>query len=145
MTRIAAYVAVAALLAAQAVPLAVAQTQVPQLNPNPQTQGGITYVSGGIADDWQQAMESQRGQYNLHLLFAQLGTGAYFTNVPVQITDGSGQTVLNAVSQGPFFYARLKPGSYKVTASHGGQAVTKMATVPASGGADLDYRWAGGN
>ena len=83
MTRIAAYVAVAALLAAQAVPLAVAQTQVPQLNPNPQTQGGITYVSGGIADDWQQSMESQRGQYNLHLLFAQLGTGAYFANVPV--------------------------------------------------------------
>jgi opacity protein-like surface antigen len=144
MTRIAAYVAVAALLAAQAVPLAVAQTQVPQLNPNPQTQGGITYVSGGIADDWQQAMESQRGQYNLHLLFAQLGTGAYFANVPVEITDSSGRTVLSAVSQGPFFYARLQPGSYRVTATHAGQAITKKAFVGSgSGGPDLDYRWAG--
>ena len=63
MKRIAAYVAAAALLAVQAVPLAVAQTQVvPPLNPAPQTQDGITYVSGGIADDWQQAMEAQRGQ-----------------------------------------------------------------------------------
>src|SRR4051812_8615220 len=88
MTRIAAYVAAATLLAVQAAPLAVAQTQmVPPLNPAPQTQDGITYVSGGIADDWQQAMESQRGQYNLHLLFAQLGTGAYFANIPVQTMD----------------------------------------------------------
>ena len=144
MTRIAAYVAVAALVAAQAVPLAVAQTQVPQLNPNPQTQGGVTYVSGGIADDWQQSMESQRGQYNLHLLFAQLGTGAYFANVPVEITDSSGRTVLSAVSQGPFFYARLQPGSYRVTAAHAGQAITKTAFVGSGSGApDLDYRWAG--
>ena len=144
MTRFAAYVAVAALLAVQAAPLAVAQTQVPPLNPTPQTQGGITYVSGGIADDWQQAMESQRGQYNLHLLFAQLGTGAYFANVPVEITDSSGRTVLSAVSQGPFFYARLQPGSYRVTATHAGQAITKTAYVGAgSGGPDLDYRWAG--
>ena len=138
MRRISASLSIAVLLAVQTAPLAHAQMQ-------PQTLGDVTYVSGGIADDWQQAMEAQKSQYNLHLLFAQEGTGAYFTNVPVQITDGSGQTVLNAVSQGPFFYARLKPGSYKVTASHGGQAVTKTATVPASGGADLDYRWAGGN
>jgi len=145
MTRIAAYVAAATLLAVQAAPLAVAQTQmVPPLNPAPQTQDGITYVSGGIADDWQQAMESQRGQYNLHLLFAQLGTGAYFANIPVQIMDSSGRTVLNAVSQGPFFYARLQPGSYRVTATHGGQAITKTAYVGAGGGGrDLDYRWAG--
>jgi hypothetical protein len=143
MTRIAAY-AVATLLAVQAVPLAVAQTQVPPLNPNSQTEGGITYVSGGIADDWQQAMEAQRGQYNLHLLFAQIGTGAYFANVPVEITDSSGRTVLNAVSQGPFFYARLPAGNYKVTASHAGQPITKMAYVGAGGGGrDLDFRWAG--
>ena len=145
MKRIAAYVAAAALLAVQAAPLAVAQTQVvPPLNPAPQTQDGITYVSGGIADDWQQAMEAQRGQYNLHLLFAQVGTGAYFANVPVEITDSSGRTVLSAVSQGPFFYARLQPGSYRVTATHAGQAITKTAYVGSgSGGPDLDYRWAG--
>jgi len=145
MTRIATYVALASLLAVQAAPLAVAQTQVvPPLNPAPQTQDGITFVSGGIADDWQQSMEAQRGQYNLHLLFAQIGTGAYFANIPVEIRDSSGHTVLSAVSQGPFFYARLRPGSYSVTATHAGQAITKTAYVGAGGGGrDLDCRWAG--
>jgi hypothetical protein len=66
MRRISASLSIAVLLAVQAVPLAQAQMQ-------PQTQGDVTYVSGGIADDWQQAMEAQKSQYNLHLLFAQEG------------------------------------------------------------------------
>src|SRR5258707_2960784 len=111
MRRISASLSIAVLLAVQAAPLAQAQMQ-------PQTQGDVTYVSGGIADDWQQAMEAQKSQYNLHLLFAQEGTGAYFTNVAVQIIDGNGQTVLNAVSQGPFFYSRLQTCRFQSTASH---------------------------
>jgi len=143
MSRIATSFAVAALLAVQAAPLAYAQMTGAPFQPQPQTQGNVTYVSGGIADDWQQSMESQRSQYNLHLLFAEIGTGAYFANLPVQITDGSGNTVLSAVSQGPFFYARLPAGRYTVTASHAGQAITRTAYVPAGGSVDLDYRWAG--
>ena len=145
MSRIAASLAVATLLAVQAAPLAYGQMAGMPFQVQPQTQGNVTYVSGGIADDWQQAMESQRGQYNLHLLFAQIGTGAYFANLPVQITDSSGNTVLSAVSQGPFFYARLPAGRYTVTASHLGQPITKTAYVPAGGSVDLDYRWAGGS
>src|SRR5215813_14364913 len=82
-----------ALLAIAAAPAARAQMQ-------PQTQGDVTFISGGIGDEWQQSMEALRAQYNLHLLFAQTGTGAYFANIPVQITDGSGRKVLDAVSQG---------------------------------------------
>jgi hypothetical protein len=145
MSRIATSLAVAALLAVQAAPLAYGQMAGMPFQVQPQTQGNVTYVSGGIADDWQQAMESQRSQYNLHLLFAQIGTGAYFANLPVQITDSSGNTVLSAVSQGPFFYARLPAGRYTVTASHLGQPITKTAYVPAGGSVDLDYRWAGGS
>lgn len=145
MSRIVASLAVGALLAVQAAPLAYGQMAGMPFQIQPQTQGNVTYVSGGIADDWQQAMESQRGQYNLHLLFAQIGTGAYFANLPVQITDSSGNTVLSAVSQGPFFYARLPAGRYTVTASHLGQSITRTASVPAHGSVDLDYRWAGGS
>ena len=145
MSRIATSLTVAALLAVQAAPLAYGQMAGMPFQVQPQTQGNVTYVSGGIADDWQQAMESQRSQYNLHLLFAQIGTGAYFANLPVQITDSSGNTVLSAVSQGPFFYARLPAGRYTVTASHLGQPITRTAYVPAGGSVDLDYRWAGGS
>ena len=141
MPRIAASLAVAALLAVQAAPLAYAQSQ---FQVQPQTQGNVTYISGGIADDWQRAMQAQKYQYNLHLLFAQTGTGAFFANVPVQITSG-GQTVLDTVSQGPFLFAHMPPGTYQVTASQGGQAITKTAFVPAAGSANLDFRWAGGS
>jgi hypothetical protein len=147
MPRIAASIAVAALLAVQAAPLAFAQMQMqaPPFQIQPQTQGNITYVSGGIADDWQRLMESQRGQYNLHLIFAQTGTGAFFANLPVQITDARGQTVLNAVSQGPMFWARMPPGTYRVSATESGRTITKTAYVPARGAANLDFRWSGGN
>ena len=144
MSRIATSLAVATLLAVQAAPLAYGQMAGMPFQVQPQTQGNVTYVSGGIADDWQQAMESQRGQYNLHLLFAQEGTGAYFAYVPVKITDASGRTVLDATSQGPFLYARLQPGNYTITATHLGTPITRSAFVPASGGVDVNFYWTGG-
>jgi hypothetical protein len=137
MRRISASLIIAATLGAAAAPLALAQM-------TPQTQGDVTYVSGGVGDEWQQSMEALRAQYNLHLLFAQQGSGAYFAYVPVKIADASGRTVLDATSQGPFLYARLKPGSYTVTALHLGQPITRTAEVPASGGVDLNFYWVGG-
>jgi hypothetical protein len=135
MQKIAACLASAILLLVLRAPVADAQ-------PTPQTQGGITFVSGGVAEDSEQAMNAIRSQYNLHLLFAQQGTGAYMANVPVQIIDAVGTVVLNAVSAGPFFYARLQPGKYRVVASHSGNAISRMADVPAAGGSvDLNYYW----
>lgn len=137
MRRISAFLIIAGLLTATAAPLAHAQM-------TPQTQGGVTYISGGVGDEWQQHMESLRAQYNLHLLFAQQGTGAYFAYVPVKIIDAGGRTVLEATSQGPFLYARLQPGSYTIIASHLGTPITRTASVPASGGVDINFYWTGG-
>src|SRR5215470_2100664 len=109
---------------ASAILLLVLKAPVAGAQPTPQTQGGITFVSGGVAEDSEQAMNAIRAQYNLHLLFAQQGTGAYMADIPVQITDAAGTLVLNAVSAGPFFYARLQPGKYRVVASHGGNAIS---------------------
>ncbi|HZT20423.1 MAG TPA: carboxypeptidase-like regulatory domain-containing protein [Dongiaceae bacterium] len=138
MSRVAPSLTVAALLLATTAAGAGAQ-----MMPQPQTENGVTFISGGIAEDQQQDIQSQRGQYNLHLLFAQQGTGAYFSGVGVQVTDASGRTVLDTVSNGPFLYARLAPGRYTVTATHNGDPQTKTAYVPAAGGVDLNYYWAG--
>jgi hypothetical protein len=134
MQKITACLAFAALLLLQSTPQAHAQLA-------PQTQGGVTFVSGGVAEDSRQALNAMRSQYNLHLLFAQQGTGAYFADVPVQITDAAGRTLVNAVSAGPLFYARLPPGKYKVVASHKGNAISQLADVPATGSVDLNYYW----
>jgi hypothetical protein len=109
--------------------------------PKPQTQGGATFISGGVGDDSQQYMQSVKKDYNLRLLFAQAVTGGYFAMLPVQIVDISGAAIVNTVSDGPFFYAKLKPGHYKVTASHNGTPMTKAADVPADGAVDLDFYW----
>jgi len=119
MSRIAVSIAIAALLGGLAAATATAQV--------PRSQGNIVFVSGGIAEDEQMTMESLRGQYNLHLLFAQQGSGAFYTDVPVQITDAGGDMVLSAVSEGPYFFARLAPGRYTVSVSHEGVPMTRTA------------------
>ena len=107
----------------------------------PQTQGDVTFVSGGVGDDSQQAMLAAKPDYNLHLLFAQAVSGGYFANLPVRIMDASGTVVVNATSMGPFFYARLKPGKYTVSAAHRGVPMTKTANIPETGAVDLNFYW----
>ncbi len=107
----------------------------------PQTQGDVTFVSGGVGDDSQQAMFAVKPDYNLHLLFAKAVAGNYFAMLPVRITDAAGTVVLNAISQGPFLYARLKPGEYTVMAAHHGVPMTKTAKVPETGAVDLNFYW----
>lgn len=135
MSRIATPLVVAALLGSLAASTVAAQT--------PRIRGGIAYVSGGIGDDQQLTMEALRSQYNLHLLFAQQGSGAFFVDVSVQISDASGMTVLNAMSEGPYFFARLAPGRYSVSVSHEGQPMTRTVLVPATGAADVNFYWPG--
>ncbi len=136
MTKLAIRLAAFMLLLASAAPPAIAQSL-----PQPQTQGDVTFVSGGVAEDSQQAMEAVKPDYNLHLLFAQAVTGGYFAMVPVRITDASGAVIVKATSLGPLFYARLTPGRYAVTAYHRGVPMTKTANVPATGAVDLNFYW----
>src|SRR5262249_23305882 len=116
----------------------VAEAQMPQ----PQTQGGVTFITGGVGVGPQQFMDSVQKDYNLHVLFVQMGTGAFFADLVVQIVDNaSAKTIVNTSSAGPMFFAKLKPGSYSVTSSHAGKPVTKNVVVPAEGAAELFFYW----
>jgi len=113
-----------------------------QQMPQPQTQGAITFISGGVGLGSQQFMESLEKDYTLHVLFVQMGTGAYYANLPVQIVNNATTaTILNTVSPGPMFFANLKPGSYSVTSSHNGEPITKNVVVPVGGSAELFFDW----
>jgi hypothetical protein len=107
----------------------------------PQMQNGVTYVSGGIGIDGVDAIKAVAGSYNLHLLFASNGSGQYYAEVKVTIADRAGNPLITAVSDGPYFYARLKPGQYSVTADADGQPKTVTVTVPASGAAQQTFNW----
>lgn len=107
----------------------------------PQTQGDVTFVSGGVGGDERNAMQALRADYNLSLLFSVQGSGEYLSEVKVSITDKNGNTFLDTVSDGPMLLASLKPGHYTVTAEVDGQVAHKKATIVANKRTSLSFIW----
>lgn len=108
---------------------------------NPQTQGEVTFVSGGMGVDEQNTLRAMRTDYNLSVLFSVQGTGKYVSDVKVSIVNSDGNILLESVSDGPMFLADLKPGRYSVIADREGQVVTKKATVWAKQRSSLSFTW----
>ena len=87
-----------------------------------------TYTSGGISSEGRAEMRLIGPLYNLHLGFAQAGTGGYIAGLAVSLRR-AGQTRTEAVCQdcGPWVYIALNPGTYTVIAIWDG--VTRSKTV----------------
>lgn len=114
----------------------VAETMI-----KPQTQGEVTFISGGVGGDERSAMQEIRTDYNLSLLFSVQGSGEYLSDVKVSVTDAKGNTVLETVSDGPMLLASLKPGHYTVTAELDGQVTHKKAMVGNKQRTSLSFIW----
>lgn len=106
----------------------------------PQTQGDVTFVSGGVGIVEHNALQAMRNNYNLHLLFA-LNTGEYTSDVNVNITDSKGNTLLETTATGPMLFASLKPGRYTVTAELAGEAIKRVAKVSSNRATSLTFTW----
>ncbi len=99
----------------------------------PKTQNNTTFISGGVGKDEAQLADAiSRYGYNVQLVFAEQ-TGAFLADVNLHITDAAGNTVLDTVSEGPMFLAKLPPGQYRVAAQANG--AVRTATVDAGRGA----------
>ena len=109
----------------------------------PHQQGGVIWVSGGVGEQELQQIRQMQGLYNLRLLFAMQGSGQYLAGIPVTIADARGTTLVSTTAEGPYFFAKLRPGRYKITAEHDGQAQTRTISVPASGAASQSFYWKG--
>lgn len=107
-----------------------------------ETVGDIRYMSGGIGSSEQEAMERVKGEYNLRLLFAVAGSGEFLADIGVTIADAAGNALLDGVSPGPYFYARVPPGRYRISADNAGQVQTRAVTIPASGATSEAFYWA---
>lgn len=107
----------------------------------PQTQGDVSFVSGGVGGDERDAMQAIRDDYNLSLLFSVTGSGEYLSEVNVTIKDAGGKTVLETVSDGPMLFAKLKPGRYAISADSEGQVIEKSVTVKDKLGARVSFTW----
>ncbi|WP_377705148.1 carboxypeptidase regulatory-like domain-containing protein [Pseudoduganella sp. UC29_71] len=98
------------------------------------------YISGGVGSEQREDMQAQRGHYNLLLTFADRD-GELRAGVALTVRDRKGNTVLELPDAGPMVYAKLPPGSYRITASTGGREQVRTATVGNSP-RELYFHWA---
>lgn len=110
------------------------------LLPEPRTVGNIVYRSGGIGEDERTALRALSADYNLRLSFIAEGRGAYLSGVRVRIENQEGKPMLNAQADGPWFFARLPAGRYRIAATLAGDTVSRDVDVT-KGTAELVLRW----
>ncbi len=110
------------------------------------TDGGIRYVSGGVGESERRELNALSHEFNLHLMFATQGSGEYLSAVRVSILEARQGAVLTAQSKGPWFYAQLPPGDYRVevtpTGQRGeGQTQRKAVHLDGSSPSKMDFYW----
>ena len=104
--------------------------------------GTVSYTSGGISEEERSALEPIAREFNLKLIFA-LRNGEYLSDTNVVVTSGRGQPVLEAKSEGPWFFAKLPTGQYLVSVTApNGQTQRKSVVIASKGLRTLDFRWA---
>jgi len=101
---------------------------------------GISYVSGGIGFDERRALAKLGVDYSLKLVFAEKG-GAYVAMVEVEVSNTRDKTVFKAVSRGPWLYADLPAGDYRITAAWKETAIEKQARVASHGQTEVRFYW----
>lgn len=106
-----------------------------------QSAGGVPYVSGGIGEESIDRLNSRAREFNLKLVFA-LNSGEYVSDVGVSIANAKGKTLLDATSEGPWFYTRLPAGNYRVVATLNGKTVKRQVAVGSAKLRTVDFRWA---
>jgi hypothetical protein len=105
-------------------------------------QNGISYVSGGVGDEEQDALEHAKG-FNLELTMAST-SGKYVGVTDLRIDDAQGKKVLEVQTDGPLFLAKLPSGEYVVHATAQGASTTRKVSVPGSGRERVTLSWSAG-
>ncbi len=116
-------------------PLALAQTPVVQ------AQGNVRFVSGGIGVGERLELAAMHAEFNVHMTFAVKRAGNFIADVAVRVEDASGRVLLDAVSEGPWLYARLAPGRYRLRARYAGDEQTREFQVRAARHTELTLYW----
>jgi hypothetical protein len=105
-----------------------------------QEHDGVKYVTGGVGFDERKELDALSSQFNLKLTLA-LTNGDFLGDSKVHITSADGATVLDAVTDGPYFYVHVKPGTYTVKIDRDGHVLQRTAHVTGSGQQHLRFSW----
>ena len=111
--------------------------------PPVQTQGEVTYLSGGIGGDQQAAMRRAAALFPLELQFVETrdAQSVYTAGVEIRIRDRTGKFFLEARSDGKVMLARLPQGQYTITADNSGRVETREVTVETGKHKAVMFQW----
>jgi hypothetical protein len=103
--------------------------------PEVQTSGDVQYVTGGVPFEQLPAFREARRDYPLNIeIYEREGNKDGFTaDADVQVVNAkSGDVVLETKTQGPYLWAKVPPGQYKVTATLNGKVKETRVAVNSS-------------
>lgn len=107
--------------------------------PDVQQQGEIYYLTGGIGDEETSAIESEKSDYNLHIMNAD--KQGHFAGYPHIVIKDMHQNELVDADGGPLFYAKLPKGRYVVEGSSNDQVQKKVVTISENKPTRLHFTW----
>ena len=103
-------------------------------------QNGIGYINGGVGEEEQGAMRAVRSDYNLQLIFANNHTGAFRSDVQLDIADAKGHKLLSLADAGPMLFASLPAGTYRISASAEGKTFKRSVKI-GNGAREMTLHW----
>jgi hypothetical protein len=101
---------------------------------------GIAYVSGGVGQDEADAMRAVRADYSMRATFA-TASGTYLSDVAVRVENADGSTLFTTRSDGPFLYAKLPAGHYRLIATSDRIERARSIDIPRHGSVSITLTW----
>ncbi|WP_423708463.1 hypothetical protein [Undibacterium sp. WLX3042] len=111
--------------------------------PAEKTEHGVTYVSGGIGSDESNAMKRAAANYPLECIFTVKSAGKeiYLADVHVRLSDKQGKVLLDTVSDGPYLFAKLADGYYRIEAIREGSTKTQSIEIKNGAHKKVVFSW----
>ena len=133
---------IANLVAALALSLASLAAQAEAEPPKVHKQGGSTYVSGGFEQEERKALFKVSAKYPIQLIFQVDGEIVDIHGVKVKLTDLSGNVLVEAVSDGPYFYMNPPAGGrFTIDAEYQGQKQSQTKDLVGRRYLVLEYKF----
>ncbi len=101
------------------------------------------YENGGIGRAEQAAMRETARAWPLRMTFSERKDDEFAAGVRLRVTDRHGAPVLALDDAGPMTYAKLPPGTYRLTATDHGVTESREVTLDGRHGRDVNFHWTG--
>lgn len=101
---------------------------------------GIAYVTGGVGVEEAAAMRAVAARYSMRARFTANG-GEFVSDVDVRILTIDGRLIFTAISDGPYLYAQVPPGRYRLVAKLNGVERSRSVDIPKRGGITVLLTW----